>query len=498
VGKHVKKKGSRGEPGSRRDSGAGREQAGRIPLPPSDATPSQTTTPPRSNGSVGAVSRTRNPDPAARYRDEARAKRRRTKTVLFSLLGVFGLLLLAGGAYAWQLAHYVEKQTGDQVVSDPQIVKELTKKPIIRQRQKPFTILLLGVDHLGVKGDTRSDTIILGRVDPENKKVWLLSIPRDTRAEIPGHGVQKINQAYMFGGPALTIKTVSQLTGVRPDHYLEVDISGFKKIVAVMGGVWVNVRERIYDPKAAGANVGRKGALIEKGYQKLDPNKAIVYVRSRAYADADFGRMRHQQDFLKAVAKQASQPAMIPRLPKLIRTIARYVNTDLTLGEMIAIVRDMRGVNTANFQTATVPGEWRSPYVWPDEAGMKRLVAKMKAGKEFKPPTNPKDIVPANYAVVVRNGSGIGGLGATVAGLLRPLGWKIGEVGNAKRQDYTTTFIVYKPENAGVAKRVRSTLKKGTLLADTAGKYSFTGDVLVIVGRDWRSTTATPAAATKP
>ncbi len=108
---------------------------------------------------------------------------------------------------------------------------------------------------------------------------------------------------------------------MRPDHYLEVDIGGFKKIVEVMGGVWINVDQRINDPKAAGANFGRKGALIEKGYQKLDPNKAIVYVRSRAYADADFGRMRHQQDFLKAVAKQASQPAMIPRLPKLIRTM---------------------------------------------------------------------------------------------------------------------------------------------------------------------------------
>ena len=303
-----------------------------------------------------APSRTRNPDPAARLRDEARSKRHRTRTIVISALAVFALLCVAGAAWAWSFARGVQSDIGDQVATDQQIVKELTKKPLIRKKKQPFTILLLGVDHLGVKGDTRSDTIILGRVDPENKKVWLLSIPRDTRAEIPGHGVQKINQAYALGGPALTIKTVSQMTGVRPDHYVEIDIGGFKHIVDVMGGVWINVDQRINDPKAAGANYGRKGAVIEKGYQKLDKNQAIVYVRSRAYADADFSRMRHQQEFLKAVAKQASSTSMLPRLPKIIRTMGRYVNTDLKLGDMISIVRDMRGVDPANFQTATIPG----------------------------------------------------------------------------------------------------------------------------------------------
>jgi LCP family protein required for cell wall assembly len=499
VGKHVKGRGSKGAPTPKRQPAASRDQAASQPVSNDGAAaPQPRPSVLRANGTA-AAGRARNPDPAARYRDESRAKRRRTKTIVFGVLGVVALLCLAGVGYAWQLAHSVEQDINSQVISDPQIAKALTKKPLIPpKKQDPFTVLLLGVDHLGVKGDTRSDTIILGRVDPGNKKVWLMSIPRDTRADIPGYGVRKINAAYQLGGPALTIKTVSMLTGVQPDHYLEVDIAGFKRIVDVMGGVWINVRERINDPKAAGANAGRKGAVIEKGYQKLDPNQAIVYVRSRAYADADFGRMRHQQDFLKAVAKQASQPSMLPRLPRLIRTVARYLSTDLKLGELITVVRDVRGIQPADFQTTTVPGEWRSPYVWPDEAKMKALVAKMQAGREFKASTNPKDVVPANYTVVVRNGSGISGLAATAAGLLRPAGWKIGEVGNAKRQDYPSTMIIYDPENIGVAKRILSTIKKGKLVPDTTGKYTFDGDVLVVVGRDWRTSSTTPTASTRP
>ena len=501
MGKHAKKS-SWGRGSSPRREPAGTDQArpARAAGDTPGGRPSDKPRQPVSQGaakasrSQAAPSRTRNPDPAERYRDEARIKRRRTKTVVFSILAVIGLLCLAGGAWAWTLARSVESDISSQVASDPQIMKELTKKPLIKKKKEPFTILLLGVDHLGVKGDTRSDTIILGRVDPETKKVWLLSIPRDARAEVPGYGVRKINSAYQLGGPALTIKTVAQMTGVRPDHYVEIDIGGFKHIVDVMGGVWINVDQRINDPKAAGANYGRKGAVIEKGYQKLDKNQAIVYVRSRAFADADFSRMRHQQEFLKAVAKQASSTSMLPRLPKIIRTMARYVNTDLTLGQMIGVVRDMRGVDPKNFQTATVPGEWRSPFVWPDEAKMAELVAKMQAGEQFKAPLDPKTVVPANYTIAVRNGSGITGLATTAAGLLRPQGWKIGEIANAKRQDYTKTLIIYKPENEAVAKRVQTSLKKGTLLSDVGNKYTFTGDVLVVVGQDWRSTATSSAS----
>lgn len=485
MGKHAKKRGS------------SRDRAARPTTAGAGSASSAPRSVDRASATTASASAARNPDPAARYRDESRAKRRRNKTILLGALAVVGVLALAATAWAWQFTHAVGEDMSDQVRVDKRILAALTPKPVKRQvkKQEPFTILLLGVDHLGVKGDTRSDTIMLGRVDPQAKKLWLMSIPRDTRAEIPGHGVQKINQAYTLGGPALAIKTVTKLTGVQPDHYVEVDIAGFKAIVKVMGGVWVNVRERINDPKAAGANANRAGATIEKGYQKLDANQAIVYVRSRAYADADFGRMRHQQDFLKAVAKQASKPAMFPRLPKLVRTMGRYVNTDLTLAQMVSLAGAMRGLKTADFQTATVPGEWRSPYVWPDEKQMAVLVARMKAGQEFKPSTDPKDVVPANYTVAVRNGSGMGGLAATAAGLLRPLGWKVGEVGNAKRQDYAKTLIVYAPENVGVAKRVQSALRRGKLLEDPNHTYSFTGDVLVVVGRDWRSSAATPTAS---
>ncbi len=416
-------------------------------------------------------------------------------------IGVAAVVLVLSAAtavWAWSFTKEVNQDFTASVTKDPLIKRALTKAP--PRPEQPFTMLILGADMVVKSDPKRTDTIILARVDPAQKKVWLLSIPRDTRAEVPGHGTQKVNQAYTLGGPALTIKTVEKLTGQPVNHYMEVGFYGFRHLVQVLGGVHVNVDTYINDPKAARANPGHRGQVIKPGYQKLDADHALVYVRSRDFPDADFTRMRHQQTFFKALAKEASATRNLPRLPAFVRNVARTVSTDMQLGLMLKLASELRGIPDKNIQTATLEGEWQSPYVVTDQAKAKQLIGNMMAGRDFKPASNPKNVVPGQFKVVVRNGSGVSGLAQTASGRLRAIGFKIGEVGNAKRQDYPTTLIVYRGDYGGVAARVRQTIRRGKLINDVANQYKFTGDVMVVVGRDWRSadSSTTSSTATKP
>src|SRR3954453_149316 len=158
---------------------------------------------------------------------------------------------------------------------------------------KPQTILLVGSDRrhgdkkLGLK--PRSDTIMIVRLDP-GKGVALLSLPRDLKVDIPGHGTDKINTAYPFGGPKLTIKTVKQLTGLAINHYVDVSFRGFAQGVDALGCVYVDVDRRYFNDNA-GAGYGTNYAVInvQPGYQKMCGNKALEYVRYR-HTDNDLVR----------------------------------------------------------------------------------------------------------------------------------------------------------------------------------------------------------------
>ena len=427
-------------------------------------------------------------DAALRGRQRHRAAR-----ALLIVAGVLGVLLLAGAA--WALI-FINSVNGDLQRSDPKALKALTPlksentaKPSPAPR--PFTMLLLGADNRGKPGDARTDTILFARVDPGKKKVWLLSLPRDTRVNIPGHGVAKLNKAYTLGGAALTIDTVEELLGVPVNHYMEVNINGFKRIVDVLGGVWVDVDVEIDDPKAAAANPGHEGQHIEPGYQRLSPAEALVYVRSRDYADADFTRMRHQQEFFKAVAKQSMTIANFFKLPRLVREGSRFTKSDMTVGELVGIARSLRGIDDKTIQTATMSGEWRSPFVYVDEEQMAELLNRMMSGRSFEETTAGSVATPADVSVTVRNGSGLAGAATKAGDVLQAKGFDVRDIGNAKRSDYDQTLVVYRDSPLDASLVIKE-LGQGRSVTD-GGQYQYTTDVLVVVGRDWSSVSPTPA-----
>ena len=135
-----------------------------------------------------------------------------------------------------------------------------------------MNILLIGSDKSTIPGDPgRSDTQMLVRLDPETKSISMLSLPRDLQVDIPGVGLDKMNAAYSYGGPALVIKTFKQLTGLPINGWIEVNFSGFWHVVNILGGVYLPIDHKYFVP----ASADYKSINLEPGYQLVRGKQAL-------------------------------------------------------------------------------------------------------------------------------------------------------------------------------------------------------------------------------
>jgi LCP family protein required for cell wall assembly len=425
-------------------------------------------------------------------RDRRRARTKRIAAIAVAVIAVV-IVLLGGGVFAY--AQHIQR------TMQSTIVKQEKLNPALKPAEplKPFTILLLGADYR--KGETayRTDTIILAKIDPQAKKVWMLSIPRDTKVLIPKHGTQKINSAHALGGPELTIETVELFTGVPINHYMEVNFQGFQGAVTALGGVWVNVPHAINDKKAASQSVHQRASKIPAGYQLLGGEQALTFVRTRAFADADISRMKDQQIFFKAVADQMTKTD-VTKMIRVINAMAPYIQTDMSLMQIIKTAVAIKDTGSKNMYTATVGGDWKSPYIITDDVLKKKLIGDMKAGRSFEPTraavatntaaTSKKAakpaaaLAPSAVKVTVRNGAGISGIAKQAALILKAKGFAVGETGNANQSVYKKTLVVYKSDRAA-AELLAASLMPGTTVVESRGMYSFPTEVLLVVGKDW-------------
>jgi len=253
----------------------------------------------------------------------------RRKKVVITIVSIVVALLVAAGAYALFFINQTDKNLA---LKDPKLASVL--KPA--DPGKPYYILVVGSDTRVAGQNSRSDTIMLCRMDPQNKRVSILSIPRDTKVQIPGHGTQKINAAMAFGGPSGAVTAVSDFVGVPIAHYVEIDFTGFKDIVNTLGGVTLNV------PVSA----SYQGVTVPAGKQTLNGTQALVFVRDRhTYGLGDFQRAANQRTFLKAVVKQVLQ-APVTQIPGLLQSTSKCVGSDMDTSQMLSVAMAFRGMNT--------------------------------------------------------------------------------------------------------------------------------------------------------
>jgi len=222
------------------------------------------------------------------------------------------------------------RASNDRVPAD---TPRILKKPAGGMMSTPVNILFLGSDKR--PGDTaRADTILIMRVDGQKNSIAQLSIPRDTLADIPGYGEGKINSAYAYGGPALQIQAVEELTGVPIHHYVELDFNGFPGIVDSLGGVDINVPRTIDSQYPQG--LAWTQIHFDAGPQIMSGERALTFVRVR-YSDDDFQRMGRQQLFMEALQKKMTSPVNMAKMPLLAPGIVENITTDLSTNELIEL-----------------------------------------------------------------------------------------------------------------------------------------------------------------
>lgn len=244
--------------------------------------------------------------------------------------------------------------------------------------QSSVTVLLLGSDEnrdnqkrIYTKR-TRSDTIMLAHFDFVNRRISVLSIPRDTRVHIPDHGTHKINSAMAFGGPELTAETIREWLEVPVDHYVVIYYSVFRRAVDLLGGITVYVDKPLhYDD-----NWGDLHVHLEPGWHHLNGEQALGYVRIRN-VDSDLGRIERQQKFLAAVKEHFRHPSTYLKLPQLLDAVDENLKSSLSYGQMLALAWFAKSVPSSNIQMATLPCRPGRAYVYADEEKARELVDKL-------------------------------------------------------------------------------------------------------------------------
>jgi LCP family protein required for cell wall assembly len=237
-----------------------------------------------------------------------------------------GVLIVALAAASAATAGFMEVRDIASALSLGKTVQFDPNDITAAEAGKPQTILLLGSDKraAGVAGSggARSDTIMLVRLNPDADAITVLSIPRDLRVDIPGYGSDKINAAYDRGGPKLTLKTVKQLLGVKINHVVNVNFSGFSDIIDSLGCVYLDIDRRYFNDNPAYADID-----LQAGYQKVCGYQALEYARFRE-EDTDLVRAARQQDVLREAKAQVSSGKLFSQRRKLVRIFGRYSETD--------------------------------------------------------------------------------------------------------------------------------------------------------------------------
>lgn len=346
-------------------------------------------------------------------------------------------------------------------------------------------VLILGTDYNYTDRDimytknTRSDTMLLARLDLKNQKLRLLSIPRDTRVQIPGEqGYDRINSAYAIGGAKLSETVVQNLLGIPIDYFVRIKEEGLKNLVDAIGGIDVDVEKKM-------DYVDHWGNLrihLKKGYQHLNGDKAAQYSRFRHDELGDYGRIERQQKVVKAIQKRFMDPGVLARVPQVVNVAKQNVETDMNITQLIALANLFKGSHAGSVETITLPtvpkdvleGKYWVSYVMLDPDPAK------KALNQFTASEAPVYNLGA-LRIEVLNGTGIPGRAQEVAEKLRSRGFLVARVTNADRFDYSETEIV-DHTGQGQGSMIAKVLERGTTLSIPQDPRQI--DITVIVGRD--------------
>ncbi|UDI77346.1 LCP family protein [Staphylococcus taiwanensis] len=314
-------------------------------------------------------------------------KKRKSKLfkILLTIFIVLLVLAIAAGIYIFAKIHSFSDNITKPLDRDK---SELRDKPA--KDGDPMTVVLYGIDDDAQREKEalgqRSDSIVLMSINPKKNKTVMVSIPRDTRAKIVGHGTtEKINHAYAYGGPNMAVKSLEKLMDVPVDHYVAINMDGVKTVVDEIGGVTV--------PSNATFNTtdSKKDYQFKQGKKyDMDGEEALAYMRSRKDegAGGDEGRQMRQQQIITAVAKEAFSINSITKLDGIFKAAQDNLKTDLSFGQLNRFKSDYDNAQD-NVKRLTINGQNKLGddnlyYFYPDKNSLNDIKKKLKDNLEIK------------------------------------------------------------------------------------------------------------------
>jgi LCP family protein required for cell wall assembly len=353
--------------------------------------------------------------------------------------------------------------------------------------QGPLNVLVMATDVnytirngrrvMGLTGNT--DTMVLARFDPASGQVRAVSIPRDTRVPIPGHGTFKINAANPYGGPILAAQVVADFLGVQVDRYVLFNTRAVVQIVDALGGVEVYVPKRmVYHDYSGNLHIN-----LQKGWNVLNGRLAHDFLRFRHDELGDIGRVQRQQAFVQAVLKKFLTPSVLLKTPELIEVAQENLETNLSNEELLKLVTLGKDLSRERVQMTMVPGIATNiggvSYWVADDSGTRRMV------DQFLVAEVPGEALPERrYAVAIRDGvgdrSGMRALKSQVASL----GYgRIELDGLAPQLGLAETQVIAQNADLAGAKQLVESLGIGRVVVSATGNIHT--DFTLAMGRDW-------------
>jgi LCP family protein required for cell wall assembly len=353
-------------------------------------------------------------------------------------------------------------------------------------------ILLVGSDDRSTASDAElkelsttrvssnsTDTMMLVHVPADGRRATAISFPRDAYVEIPGFGRHKLNSAYVNGatdggrteavpdkGRQLLVQTISELSGLHIDHYVEVDLLGFYRITKAVGGVEVCLNKAQKEPDS--------GIDLPAGKSVIEGKQALAFVRQRkGLPRGDLDRIVRQQYFLGATFRKVTSLGVLTnpiKLKRLLDAVGSSMRMDDDL-DPLQLARQVRGLAAGNVEFKTIPTagtatrDGQSVVLLDEE----KLPAFFRSVADPPPAKASVKLVPRDQVTVdVFNGTRRAGLASSTATALRAAGFGVGGTGNADRRDYARTEIRYDPEREAQA-RTLATVIAGATLVERAG-----------------------------
>ncbi len=436
--------------------------------------------------------------PAAKRNPRTKLLRTTKKVHPLQLIVLFGLFALVGLTSGAALALVLSITPLKHRTSPhlPNSAESLGNLPA--SLEHPINILILGIDNSGhphrenftpsegLAGN--SDTMLLVRLIPATHQINVLSIPRDTLVQLPGYGTDKINDANVRGGVQLAAQTVGQmLGGVQVDRYLRLDTEGFIHLVDGLGGVEVNIPKQMdYVDKTQHLSIH-----FSAGKQRLNGQHLQEYVRFRHDEWGDIGRVQRQQDALKAIFREFLQPQTLSKLPHLMQIAQTNIDTDLSVGEMLAILGFMVGSDLHHTNFVMLPGRFSRPNEYPLSYWLHDPVATTAILARFFTDSSSPSVAEVAHSEIspqtrIAVATSQADQGEQVVAYLQQLGFK--DVYLTDHEiDFSTsssgeTQILAQQGNPEIAEQVRRAIGVGQVqVASTGDLFS---DVTLIVGSD--------------